>query len=361
MAEAYKNAGVDIHAGYEAVSLIKKHIKSTNRTGVMGNIGAFGGLFDLSAIAAKKEPVLVSGTDGVGTKLKLAFDLDRHDTIGIDAVAMCVNDIISLGAEPLFFLDYIACDAVRPKQIEAIVKGISEGCKQSNCALVGGETAEMHGMYNPGEYDIAGFAVGIAEKSELITGENIKEGDLIIGLPSSGVHSNGFSLIRKIILDKNLSLEKDKIGVSKVDGVKVDGVKIDEMSLGEVLLTPTKIYVKTVLTLLETIKIKGIAHITGGGFIENIPRILPDGLSAQIKKGSWHIPEIFPFLQEHGQIPEEEMYNIFNMGVGMVLVISPDENMDEANIKDHVNLKDRINLKNHIIGKVVTGSGVHFA
>lgn len=326
MAIAYKNAGVDIHAGYEAVSRMKKHVNRTSRPGVIGSIGAFGGLFDLSAVSVK-EPVLVSGTDSVGSKVKLAVDFDKHDTVGIDVVAMCVNDIICQGAEPLFFLDYIGCGKVDPAQIEDIVKGVAEGCVQAGCGLVGGETAEIAGLYAGGDYDLAGFAVGVVEKSEIITGENIKEGDVIIGLPSSGVHSNGFSLVRKIIKDNGLSLDK------VYDGLNAP--------LGEVLLTPTQIYVKAIQGL--KVKIKGIAHITGGGFIENIPRIFPTGLGASIQKGSWEMPEIFKFLQHHGQVPEEEMYNIFNMGIGMALVVSPEDAFGT------------------VIGTVIGGEGVRFA
>ena len=305
MSEAYKQAGVNIEAGYEAVTRMKSHVARTARVGLISGLGGFGGLFDLSALHVK-EPVLVSGTDGVGTKLKIAFELDRHDTIGIDAVAMCVNDIITQGAEPLFFLDYIATGSMDPAQIEAIVKGVSEGCVQSGAALIGGETAEMPGMYQKGEYDIAGFAVGVVEKQKIITGATIAEGDVLVGIASSGVHSNGFSLVRKIVAD--LPLGKVYFG---------------DKTLGEALLTPTKIYVKPIIHAMKHVVIKGMAHITGGGFIENIPRMLPKGLAAHITQGTWEVPEIFAFLQDHGKLNRDEMYNIFNMGIGMVVAVAP--------------------------------------
>jgi len=336
MAAAYKDAGVDIHAGYEAVSLMRKHIEKTMRPGVMGTIGAFGGLFDLSAVSVK-EPVLVSGTDSVGSKVKLAVDMNKHDTIGIDVVAMCVNDIITLGAQPLFFLDYIGCGRVDPKQIEGIVKGVSEGCVQAGCGLIGGETAEIAGLYAEDDYDLAGFAVGVVEKSEIINGENITEGDVIIGLDSSGLHSNGFSLVRKIVADSGLSLDK------VYDGFDVP--------LGEVLLTPTRIYVKTIMDVLKGVKVKGIANITGGGFIENIPRVMPKGLGAKIDKSTWTVPEVFNFLQRHGQVSEKEMYNVFNMGISMILVVSPED--AEKTIA--------LAQEGAIIGKVISGEGVCFA
>jgi len=319
MSEVYKKAGVDVEAGYEAVSRMKSHVAKTMRPEVMGGLGGFGGMFDLSALNVK-EPVLVSGTDGVGTKLKLAFELNRHDTIGIDAVAMCVNDIITQGAEPLFFLDYIATAKVDPATIEEIIKGVSEGCVQAGCALIGGETAEMPDMYQPGEYDIAGFAVGVVEKQKLITGVDIKEGDVLVGLASSGVHSNGFSLIRKIV--KDLDLAKTYFG---------------SKALGEVLLTPTKIYAK--------LQAKGMSHITGGGFIENIPRMMPKGLSPLIKRGTWEVPDVFSFLQKQGQIPEMEMYNVFNMGIGMVLALAPED----------------VPLDAVVIGEVCKGDGIQWA
>jgi len=307
MSEAYKQAGVNIEAGYEAVARMKAHVAKTARAGLMGGLGGFGGLFDLSTLGVK-EPVLVSGTDGVGTKLKIAFELNKHDTIGIDAVAMCVNDIVTQGAEPLFFLDYIATGKVVPAVIEDIIKGVAEGCVQAGCAIVGGETAEMQGMYLDGEYDIAGFSVGVVEKKDIITGADIKTGDALVGVASSGVHSNGFSLMRKLI-----------------EGLQLNEVYFGEATLGEVLLTPTKIYVKPILNALKHVKIKGMAHITGGGFIENIPRMLPTGLAAKVKLGSWEVPEVFAFLQKRGNIAQNEMYNVFNMGIGMVFAVAAED------------------------------------
>lgn len=311
MTNAYKQAGVDIEAGYEAVTRMKKHVETTKRLGVMGAIGGFGGMFDLSELHLK-EPVLVSGTDGVGTKLMIAFQMDKHDTIGIDAVAMCVNDIIVQGAEPLFFLDYVACGKVVPEKMEAIVKGVADGCRQSGCALIGGETAEMPGLYKVDEYDIAGFAVGACEKSDIITGEDIEAGDLLIGLASNGIHSNGFSLVRKVLLeDGGLQL--------------TDYIEALDCELGEELLRPTRIYVLPVLEAIKQFSIKGISHITGGGFIENIPRMLPDGLGATINEGSWDMPKIFPYMEEIGNLKRKEMYNVFNMGIGMVLAVRANE------------------------------------
>jgi phosphoribosylformylglycinamidine cyclo-ligase len=304
MAKAYKEAGVNIEAGYEAVSRMKKHVQRTARAGVIGGLGGFGGMFDLSSLQLK-EPVLVSGTDGVGTKLMIAFWMDKHDTIGIDAVAMCVNDIVVQGAEPLFFLDYIACGNQEPEKIEAIVKGISDGCEQAGCALIGGETAEMPGLYSQNEYDLAGFTVGACEKSQLITGETIQAGDVLIGLASSGIHSNGYSLVRKVFNNWSLLDFVDELGCT----------------LGEELLKPTKIYVKPILSALKKFPLKGMAHITGGGFIENIPRMLPEGLGAKMDEKSWPIPPVFQLISSHGQIAYEEMYNIFNMGIGMVIAV----------------------------------------
>lgn len=304
MSEKYKAAGVSLNAGYESVERIKKHVESTKNKGMMDMIGSFGGAFDLGAYGFKN-PVLVSGTDGVGTKLKLAFDMDKHDTIGIDAVAMCVNDILAQGAIPLFFLDYIACGKNDPAQIEAIVKGVADGCRQAGAALVGGETAEMPGFYKEGEYDIAGFAVGAAEKEDLINAQNTKAGQAVIGIPSSGFHSNGFSLIRKVLSDENISLDDEFNGES----------------LGEILLRPTRIYAKEVKTLLENVKISGISHITGGGFIENLPRALKKGLGMKIYRDSYEIPEIFKFIEEKGQIDHDEMYQVFNMGVGLAVIV----------------------------------------
>lgn len=338
MAESYKNAGVNIEAGYEAVTRMKSHVARTARNGLMSGIGGFGGLFDLSQLGMR-EPVLVSGTDGVGTKLKIAFELDKHDTIGIDAVAMCVNDIITQGAEPLFFLDYIATSDMIPAQIESIVQGVADGCVQSGCALIGGETAEMPGMYQAGEYDIAGFAVGAVEKQAIVTGQGIKAGDVLIGLASSGVHSNGFSLIRKIIADMDLGK-----------------VYFGNTSLGEIILQPTKIYVKPILHALKHVHIKGMAHITGGGFLENIPRMLPAGagLCANVKLGSWDIHEIFGFLEKHGEIPATEMYNIFNMGIGMVLAV------DANDAQATVDIMDQQGEKAYVIGNVETNDTTNF-
>jgi phosphoribosylformylglycinamidine cyclo-ligase len=316
MANAYREAGVNIEAGYEAVERMKKHVQKTARAGVIGGLGGFGGMFDLSSLNLK-EPVLVSGTDGVGTKLMIAFWMDKHDSIGIDAVAMCVNDIVVQGAEPLFFLDYIACGKAEPEKIEAIVKGIAEGCEQAGCALIGGETAEMPGLYSENEYDLAGFTVGACEKSQLITGENIKPGDVLIGLASSGIHSNGYSLVRKVFNNWSLTEYVDELG----------------SSLGEELLKPTKIYVKPVLSALKKFEVKGMAHITGGGFIENIPRMLPNGLGAAIHEKSWEIPPIFNLITTVGQIDQQEMYNIFNMGIGMVMAV--DKNI-AADLIDHL-------------------------
>ena len=304
MSEKYKAAGVSLNAGYESVERIKKHVESTKNKGMMDMIGSFGGAFDLGAYGFKN-PVLVSGTDGVGTKLKLAFDMDKHDTIGIDAVAMCVNDILAQGAIPLFFLDYIACGKNDPAQIEAIVKGVADGCRQAGAALVGGETAEMPGFYKEGEYDIAGFAVGAAEKEDLINAQNTKAGQAVIGIPSSGFHSNGFSLIRKVLSDENISLDD----------------KFNGETLGEALLRPTRIYAKEVKTLLENVKVSGISHITGGGFIENLPRALKKGLGMKIYRDSYEIPEIFKFIEEKGQIDHDEMYQVFNMGVGLAVIV----------------------------------------
>ena len=308
MAQSYEQAGVNLEAGYEVVRRIKKHVASTERLGVMGNIGAFGGMFDLSALNVK-EPVLVSGTDGVGTKLKLAFAMDKHDTIGIDAVAMCVNDVLAQGAEPLYFLDYVAVGANEPAKIENIVAGVAEGCRQAGCALIGGETAEMPGMYTEGEYDIAGFTCGVVEKSQLIDGSKVKVGDVLVGIASSGVHSNGFSLVRKVVSDASLDLHAV---LPELDA---------ERKLGEVLLTPTRIYVKQVLDVIRNCDVHGVAHITGGGFDENIPRILKPGQGIEVTEGSWEILPVFRMLEKYGKIAHREMFNIFNMGIGMVLEV----------------------------------------
>ncbi|NOU99546.1 phosphoribosylformylglycinamidine cyclo-ligase [Paenibacillus planticolens] len=311
MSDAYKKAGVDIAAGNEAVERMKKHVKRTFRPEVLTDLGGFGGLFSLNK-DKYEEPVLVSGTDGVGTKLKIAFAMDKHDTIGIDAVAMCVNDIIVQGAEPLFFLDYLACDKVVPEKIESIIKGIADGCAQSGCSLIGGETAEMPGMYADGEYDIAGFTVGIVDKKKIIDGTTIRPGDVVLGLASSGVHSNGFSLVRRLLLEEK--------------GYTLQG-HVEELGdkLGNVLLEPTKLYVKPILAMLEDMAIKGMAHITGGGFIENIPRVLPDGVNVEIQYGSWPILPIFSLMQREGGISNNDMFRTFNMGIGMVIIVNADD------------------------------------
>lgn len=311
MSESYKAAGVDITAGYRAVELMKQHIARTITAGAASDIGGFGGLFELD-ITGMERPVLVSGTDGVGTKLKLAFIMDKHDTIGIDCVAMCVNDIICCGAKPLFFLDYIACGKNVPERIAEIVKGVAEGCVQSGAALIGGETAEMPGFYGIDEYDLAGFSVGVVDKKKVFDNSSVKEGDVIIGLPSSGVHSNGFSLVRKIFDIENRDIKQP---VAELGG----------LSLGDALLTPTKIYVKPVLALAEQVNIKAVSHITGGGFYENIPRSIPKGLSAKIDKQALRILPIFDLIAKEGNIPERDMFNTFNMGVGMSIVVSADD------------------------------------
>ncbi|GAK13359.1 phosphoribosylformylglycinamidine cyclo-ligase [Geomicrobium sp. JCM 19039] len=311
MSEAYKQAGVDVGAGYESVKRMKKHIKRTERQGIMGTFGGFGGMFDLSMLNMK-EPVLVSGTDGVGTKLMLAFEADRHDTIGVDAVAMCVNDILAQGAEPLYFLDYIATGKADPARIEQIVKGVSDGCVEAGSALIGGETAEMPGMYDEDEYDLAGFAVGAVEKANIVTNEDVKEGDVLIALPSSGVHSNGFSLVRKLIADHNLNWHRTYEPFHR--------------PLIEELLTPTRIYVRDVLPIIQqTDAIKGMAHITGGGLYENIPRMLPDGLSATIAPSRWERLPIFSFLKDVGQLADHDLYGTFNMGIGFVMAVQKED------------------------------------
>ncbi|MCQ2440408.1 MAG: phosphoribosylformylglycinamidine cyclo-ligase [Clostridia bacterium] len=313
--EAYAAAGVDITAGYKAVELMKKHIARTMTSGVCSDVGGFGGLFELDLTGIKK-PVLVSGTDGVGTKLKLAFLMDKHDTVGIDCVAMCVNDIICCGAKPLFFLDYIACGKNYPERIADIVKGVSEGCVQSGAALIGGETAEMPGFYPEDEYDLAGYCTGVVDKKKIIDNKQMCEGDVIIALPSSGVHSNGFSLVRKVFDVEN-------------SDIKTPLAELGGKSVGETLLTPTKIYVKPVLALLKEVKVKGISHITGGGFYENIPRSIPDGLCAKIEKSAVRILPIFKLIAKQGNISERDMFNTFNMGVGMSIVV-PKEDSQKA-------------------------------
>lgn len=306
----YKNAGVDIEAGYKSVELMKQHVKETMRPEVLGGLGGFSGAFSMSAFKDMEKPTLVSGTDGVGTKLKLAFLLDKHDTVGIDCVAMCVNDIACAGGEPLFFLDYIACGKNYPEKIAAIVKGVADGCKQSEAALIGGETAEMPGFYPEDEYDLAGFAVGVVDEKDLITGKDIKAGDTLIGIASSGVHSNGFSLVRKVfeMTAESLNTYYDELG----------------KTLGEALIVPTRIYVKALKAVKAAgVTIKGCSHITGGGFYENIPRMLPEGIRAAVKKDSYEIPAVFRLLQKTGGIADEMMYNTYNMGLGMVLTVDP--------------------------------------
>ncbi|WP_407269814.1 phosphoribosylformylglycinamidine cyclo-ligase [Radiobacillus sp. PE A8.2] len=337
MSEIYKQAGVDVTAGYRAVDLMKKHINKTNRKEVIGGVGAFAGLFELTSFSYE-EPVLVSGTDGVGTKLKLAFDTDIHDTVGIDLVAMCVNDIVAQGADPLFFLDYIACGKNEPEKIEQIVKGIADGCVESGAALIGGETAEMPGMYQDGEYDLAGFVVGIADKKQLITGEHVQAGDVVIGIASSGLHSNGYSLVRKIVADYQLDLTSDYGQFEK--------------TLGEVLLTPTKIYAKTIKQLKEAVTIKGISHVTGGGFYENLPRALPADLGVEIKSGSWEIPAVYNFLQEKANLVFSDMLGVFNMGIGMAVIVSENE---ADQVLDLLAANKEVAS---VIGKVTEGQGV---
>lgn len=338
MAKSYEASGVNLEAGYEVVSRIKKHVASTVRPGSMGNIGAFGGMFDLGSLGYE-HPVLVSGTDGVGTKLKIAFAMEKHDTIGIDAVAMCVNDVLAQGARPLIFLDYVAVGKNDPATVEAIVAGVAEGCRQAECALVGGETAEMPGMYAPGDYDIAGFTVGAVEKSRLIDCSKVKAGDMLVGIASSGVHSNGFSLVRKIVSDCGLELDK-----------KYE--ESGDLTLGEMLLTPTKIYVRQVHKVLEEIDVHGIAHITGGGFDENIPRILRPGQGIEIEEGSWEILPVFRLLEKYGKVPHREMFNIFNMGVGMVLAVNPE---DAPRV---IEILTECGEKASVIGRIVEGEGV---
>lgn len=308
----YKKAGVDIEAGYRSVELMKEHVKKTMRPEVLGGLGGFSGAFSLSKIKEMEEPVLLSGTDGCGTKVKLAMIMDKHDTIGIDAVAMCVNDIACAGGEPLFFLDYIACGKNYPEKVAAIVSGVAEGCLQSEAALIGGETAEHPGLMPEGDYDLAGFAVGVCDKKDMITGEHLKAGDVLIGMASSGVHSNGFSLVRKVfeMTKESLDTYYEELGGT----------------LGETLITPTRIYVKALKSIKESgVRIKGCSHITGGGFYENIPRMLPEGVNAVIEKDSYEIPPVFGLLARKGQITEEMMYNTFNMGLGMVVAVDPSD------------------------------------
>ncbi len=332
----YKSAGVNIEAGYKSVELMKKHVKETLRPEVLGGLGGFSGAFSLAKMKDMEKPTLVSGTDGVGTKLKLAFIMDKHDSVGIDCVAMCVNDIACAGGEPLFFLDYIACGKNYPEKIASIVKGVAEGCKQSGAALIGGETAEMPGFYPEDEYDLAGFAVGIVDEKDLITGENIRPGDTLIGIASSGVHSNGFSLVRKVF-----DMSKESLGTY-----------YDELggTLGEALLKPTKIYVKALKSIKDAgVTIKGCSHITGGGFYENIPRMFPEGINAEIKKDSYPVPAIFKLLQKTGNLEEKMMYNTYNMGLGMVLAV------DGADVDKTIKAIEEAGERAYEVGRTIAG------
>ena len=332
----YKNAGVDIEAGYKSVDLMKKYVKETMRPEVLGGLGGFSGAFSMESFKDMEKPTLVSGTDGVGTKLKLAFLMDRHDTVGIDCVAMCVNDIACAGGEPLFFLDYIACGKNYPEKIASIVKGVADGCKQAGAALIGGETAEMPGFYPEDEYDLAGFAVGIVDEKKMITGADLKPGDVLIGLASSGVHSNGFSLVRKVfeMTKESLDTYYEELGTT----------------LGEALLAPTKIYVKALRTVKEAgVDIKACSHITGGGFYENIPRMLPDGVKAVVEKDSYEVPAIFRLLAKTGNIEEQMMYNTYNMGIGMVLAVDP------ADVDKAVEAARAAGETPYVIGRIEAG------
>ncbi len=333
--ESYKEAGVDVTAGYKSVELMKQFVKSTYNENVISDLGGFGGLYSLNSDKTE-ETVLVSGTDGVGTKLKLAFLMDKHDTIGQDCVAMCVNDIVCVGAKPLFFLDYMALGKNIPEVVATIVKGVADGCKMAGCSLIGGETAEMPGFYKEGEYDLAGFSVGAVDRSKIIDNNTVEVGDSVIGISSTGVHSNGFSLVRKIfdVNKENLNKYYDELG----------------MTLGECLLTPTKIYVKSVLELMKNIQVKGVSHITGGGFFENMPRMLKDGVSLKIKKDSYPILPIFKLIQKVGNIPERDMYNTFNMGIGMAIIVKKED------AENAVKILEEQGEKAYIIGEVTEGN-----
>ena len=332
----YAGAGVDISAANRAVDFLRGIAKSTARAEVLGGLGGFGGLFALDT-RRYQEPVLVSGTDGVGTKLKVAILLDRHDTVGIDLVAMCANDILAHGAEPLFFLDYLAVGKLVPEKVAAIVSGVASGCQQAGCALIGGETAEMPGFYNPGEYDVAGFIVGVVEKSKIIDGSRIKPGDCLVGLSSAGLHSNGYSLARKALLE--------------VAGYRVDTYCVDlGRTIGEEMLAPTRIYVKTVLDLLKKFDLRGIAHITGGGITENVPRILPQGMAVRIKRVSWRVPPVFTLIQKIGRVSEDEMFRTFNMGLGMILVVPP------AQVNDCLACLSEKGEEAYLVGEVIAGA-----
>lgn len=336
MAISYKDSGVDVERGYEAVRLMKESVKSTYTEGVLGDLGSFGGFFAMPK--GMKEPVLVAGTDGVGTKLKYAIISDKHDTIGIDAVAMCVNDIVCQGAKPLFFLDYFATGALSPEKVATVVSGISDGCRQSGAALIGGETAEMPGFYPEGDYDIAGFAVGVVDKKKIINGSKIKSGDILIGIKSSGIHSNGYSLVRKLF-------GEDIEELSKYDA-ELDAKPID------VLLTPTKIYVKSILSLVEKVKVKGIAHITGGGFIENIPRIFPEGIGCVVNTKSYELPKVFQVMQKRSGLKKEQLYNTFNMGIGMVVCVA------KRDVEATIAQLESTGEECVVLGKTMKGSGV---
>ncbi|MCH4851194.1 phosphoribosylaminoimidazole synthetase [Bifidobacterium pseudolongum subsp. globosum] len=344
MPQAYENAGVSVEAGYEVVKRIKSHVARTDRLGVVSGIGGFGGLFDLASLNYK-EPVLISGTDGVGTKLVIAKLMGKHDTIGVDCVAMCVNDVVAQGAQPLFFLDYIACGKNDPAVLEQVVSGVADGCVQAGAALIGGETAEMPGMYDEDEYDLAGFTVGCVERSAIVDGSAIAEGDVLIGLPSTGVHSNGFSLVRKALFEQAGYTVETRLP------------ELGDRTLGDVLLTPTKIYVKALMPLFEAGLVHGVAHITGGGFIENVPRMLPEGLAARIALGSWPVPPIFDVIERAGDVDHMEMFNIFNMGIGMVVAV-PADREDEV-----MNLLANAGEQGYRIGSVVArgSDGVELA
>lgn len=344
MPQAYENAGVSVEAGYEVVKRIKSHVARTDRLGVVSGIGGFGGLFDLASLNYK-EPVLISGTDGVGTKLVIAKLMGKHDTIGVDCVAMCVNDVVAQGAQPLFFLDYIACGKNDPAVLEQVVSGVADGCVQAGAALIGGETAEMPGMYDEDEYDLAGFTVGCVERSAIVDGSAIAEGDVLIGLPSTGVHSNGFSLVRKALFEQAGYTVETRLP------------ELGDRTLGDVLLTPTKIYVKALMPLFEAGLVHGVAHITGGGFIENVPRMLPGGLAARIELGSWPVPPIFDVIERAGSVDHMEMFNIFNMGIGMVVAV-PADREDEV-----MNLLANAGEQGYRIGSVVArgSDGVELA
>lgn len=336
MSVSYKDSGVDVERGYEAVKLMKEHVKSTYTEGVLGDLGSFGGFFQMPKNV--KHPVLVAGTDGVGTKLKYAIVADKHDTIGIDAVAMCVNDIVCQGARPLFFLDYFATGKLSPEKVATVVSGVAKGCKLAGAALIGGETAEMPGFYPDGDYDIAGFAVGVVDRKKIINGSEIRKGDVLIGIKSSGIHSNGYSLVRKLFGENPVVLNKydDELDAKPIN----------------VLLTPTKIYVSSILALIEKVKVKGIAHITGGGFIENIPRIFPKGIGCVIEKNSYELPTVFKVMQERAQLSDEQMYNTFNMGIGMVVCVK------ERDVEATVKQLQLTGEECAVIGKTVKGSGV---